>query len=100
MIGKMGTETLDSTAPPRVSMVMPVHNGPRWLAEAIESVLKQDFRDFALILVDDTSHDGSPAIMAEAAERDPRVRLLHLDTNVGLAAALNQDRQSTRLNSR
>ena len=85
----MGTETLDSTAPPRVSMVMPVHNGARWLAEAIESVLAQDFGDFELILVDDASRDASPAIMADAAARDPRVRLLHLDTNVGLPAALN-----------
>src|SRR5690606_42097546 len=33
----MGTEALDSTAPPRVSMVMPVHNGARWLADAIAS---------------------------------------------------------------
>ena len=85
----MGTETLDSTTPPRVSMVMPVHNGARWLAEAIESVLTQDFGDFELILVDDASRDASPAIMADAAARDPRVRLLHLDTNVGLPAALN-----------
>ena len=35
----MGTEALDSTVPPRVSMVMPVHNGARWLADAIASVL-------------------------------------------------------------
>lgn len=85
----MGTETLDSTTPPRVSMVMPVHNGARWLAEAIESVLAQDFTDFELILVDDASSDGSSAIMADAAARDPRVRLLRLDSNVGLPAALN-----------
>lgn len=86
----MGTDTLDSTAPPRVSMVMPVHNGARWLAEAIDSVLAQDFSDFELILVDDASRDGSPAIMAETAARDRRVRLLRLDTNVGLPAALNR----------
>lgn len=85
----MGTETLDSTTAPRVSMVMPVHNGARWLAEAIESVLVQDFTDFELILIDDASTDGSPAIMADAAARDPRVRLLRLDSNVGLPAALN-----------
>ena len=85
----MGTDILDSTAPPRVSMVMPVHNGARWLAEAIASVLAQDFVDFELILVDDASRDESPAIMSDAAERDPRVRLLRLDTNVGLPAALN-----------
>ena len=49
----MGTEALDSTAPPRVSMVMPVHNGARWLDDAIDSILAQDFQDFELILVDD-----------------------------------------------
>jgi glycosyltransferase involved in cell wall biosynthesis len=68
---------------------MPVHNGARWLAEAIESVLAQDFGDFELILVDDASRDASPGIMADAAARDPRVRLLRLDENVGLPAALN-----------
>lgn len=85
----MGTHALDSTASPRVSMVMPVHNGARWLADAIDSVLAQDFADFELILVNDASRDASPAIMAAAAARDPRVRLLHLETNVGLPAALN-----------
>jgi len=85
----MATDILDSTARPRVSMVMPVHNGARWLADAIDSVLAQDFADFELILVDDASRDASPAIMADAAARDARVRLLRLDTNVGLPAALN-----------
>lgn len=84
----METDALDSTAAPRVSMVMPVHNGARWLADAIESVLAQDFGDFELILVDDASRDASPAIMAAAA-RDPRVRLISLPDNVGLPAALN-----------
>lgn len=86
----MGTDILDSMAPPRVSMVMPVHNGARWLVEAIDSVLAQDFRDFELILVNDASRDDSPAIMADAASRDARVRLIDLETNVGLPAALNQ----------
>lgn len=85
----MGTNILDSTPLPRVSMVMPVHNGARWLADAIHSVLAQSFADFELILVDDASRDASPAIMADAAQRDPRVLLLRLDVNVGLPAALN-----------
>ena len=85
-----GTNAQDSTAArPRVSMVMPVHNGVRWLEEAIASVLDQHFSDFELILVDDASSDDSPAIMAAAAARDPRVRHFRLDTNVGLPAALN-----------
>ncbi|UKK82814.1 glycosyltransferase [Sphingopyxis sp. BSN-002] len=86
----MGTDILDSTGIPRVSMIMPVHNGARWLVDAIDSVLTQDFRDFELILVDDASQDASPTIMAEAAARDPRVRLITLGTNVGLPAALNR----------
>lgn len=85
----MGSDILDSTASPRVSMVMPVHNGARWLAEAINSVMAQDFSDFELILVNDASRDESPAIMAEAATRDARIRLVDLKTNVGLPAALN-----------
>src|SRR3546814_20612875 len=83
----MGTGTLDATATPRVSMVMPVHNGARWLADAIESALAQDFGDFELILVDDASRYGSPAPMAEYAARDPRVRLFRLDAKGGLPRA-------------
>lgn len=74
---------------PRVSMVMPVHNGQRWLEEAIASVLDQSFSDFELILVDDASRDASPAIMDAAAARDPRVRVVRLEQNGGLPAALN-----------
>lgn len=85
----MGTDFPDSTTAPRVSMVMPVHNGARWLTDAIDSILGQDFKDFELILVDDASRDESPRLMAEAAARDPRVRLVSLRDNVGLPAALN-----------
>ena len=92
----MGTDALDSVPAPRVSMVMPVHNGARWLAEAIESVLAQDFRDFELILVDDASRDASPAIMAAAAARDARVRLLTLTVNAGLPGALNHGFDAAR----
>ena len=92
----MGTKALDSTPPPRVSMVLPVHNGARWLADAIASVLAQDFRDFELILVDDASRDASPAIMADAAAGDPRVTYLRLDKNVGLPAALNHGFSAAR----
>lgn len=86
----MGTDSLDSNARPRVSMVMPVHNGARWLVEAIDSVFAQDYRDFELILVNDASRDASGEIMAAAMARDPRVRLVDLPVNVGLPAALNQ----------
>lgn len=76
-------------AAPRVSMILPVHNGADYLADAIGSIVGQSFADFELICVDDASSDGSAAILTAAASADPRIRLIHLDQNVGLPAALN-----------
>ena len=61
--------------PARVSVVMPVYNGERFLAEAIASVLGQTFSDFELIIVDDASTDASADIAQEFAGRDSRIRL-------------------------
>jgi hypothetical protein len=47
---------------PAVSIVLPVYNGARFLAQSIESVLAQTFRDWELIVVDDASSDQTPAI--------------------------------------
>ena len=47
----------------KVSVVIPVHNGEKYLAQAIESVLGQTFRDFELLIVDDGSTDGTAAII-------------------------------------
>ena len=46
---------------PLVSVVMPVFNGEKYLAEAIESILSQTFTDFELLIVDDGSRDCSAA---------------------------------------
>ena len=73
---------------PRVSVVMPVHNGEAFLEEAVESVLHQTLRELELVAVDDGSTDGSPGILAAAAERDGRVRVLRRERG-GVRAALN-----------
>ena len=59
---------------PLVSVVMPVANVERFLAEAIESILTQSFRDFEFLIVDYGSTDKSPSIVANYASADSRVR--------------------------
>jgi hypothetical protein len=67
---------------------MPVRDGERFLAEALDSVLGQTLADLELIVVDDGSTDGTAALLADAARRDERVRVLTQAAG-GLAVALN-----------
>ncbi len=73
---------------PVISVVMAVHNGERFLAEAVESILSQSFRDFEFLIVDDGSTDNSRAILQTYAERDSRIRLTS-QSNQGLTKSLN-----------
>jgi glycosyltransferase involved in cell wall biosynthesis len=72
---------------PQVSVVIPVWNGERYLKQAIESILAQDFVDFELIVIDDGSTDRSAEIVSAFAH-DPRVAL-HKQANAGVVAARN-----------
>ena len=76
-------------AVPLVSVVMPVYNGERFLAEAIDSILTQTFSDFEFIIVDDGSTDCSPEIIQAYDERDARVSFVQLAENMGEAGARN-----------
>jgi glycosyltransferase involved in cell wall biosynthesis len=71
-----------------ISVVMSVFNGAMFLDEAIESVLRQSFREFEFIIVDDGSTDRSAEIIKSFASRDNRI-LLITQENRGLPAALN-----------
>jgi glycosyltransferase involved in cell wall biosynthesis len=79
---------MKSRPSPAVSVVMSAYNGERFLREAVESILRQTFSDFELIVVDDGSTDATPPILAEYAAADPRV-VVHRQPNQGPAAALN-----------
>lgn len=72
-----------ASAVPLVSVGMPVYNGEEHLAAAISSVLSQDYRDFELLIVDNASNDATAAIAARFAEKDPRIRYLRNDANIG-----------------
>src|SRR4249920_3836197 len=72
---------------PRFSIIIAVHNVRAFLRECLDSILEQDFTDFELIAVDDRTPDGSDEILDEYADADPRVKVVHLDQNVGLGKA-------------
>lgn len=74
---------------PALSVLLPVYNGERFLAAAIESVLGQTFGDFEFIIINDGSRDGSAAIIDGYAARDGRIRAFHQE-NRGLVATLNR----------
>lgn len=73
---------------PSISVVMSCFNAERWLVECIESVLKQSFTDFELIIVDDGSTDGTSEIIEQAAAEDMRIVTIAKE-NTGLADSLN-----------
>lgn len=73
---------------PAVTILMPVYNGQAFLREAVDSVLRQSFRDFELLVVDDGSTDDSVAILQGRA--DPRIRIVRNARNLGLVASLNR----------
>jgi len=73
---------------PAISVLLPVYNGERYLARALQSILNQTYQDFELIAVNDGSQDRSQQILDEFASRDPRVRPIELP-HVGLVRAFN-----------
>jgi hypothetical protein len=73
---------------PMISVVMSVFNGEEFLDEAVSSILRQTYRDFEFIIIDDGSTDGSAGMLEEYQQRDSRVRVVH-QPNSGLVQALN-----------
>lgn len=61
---------------PAVTVAMSVFNDERYVAQAIDSILSQSFRDFELLIIDDRSTDRSGAVIAAKAAADPRIRVL------------------------
>lgn len=73
-----------------VSIVLPVYNGERYLASAIESVLNQTYQNIELILVNDCSTDSTEEIIKSYASKDPRIVYLKNEVNLKLPASLNR----------
>jgi len=71
-------------SPPKVSVLVPTYNYARFLPEAIESILAQEFTDYELIVSDDASTDDSADIIRPYAARDSRIRAEFHPANLGM----------------
>ena len=80
-----------------ISVIVPVYKVEKYLNECIDSILAQTFTDFEVILVDDGSPDGCPALCDAAAEKDSRVRVIH-KANGGVSTARNAGLAAARGN--
>lgn len=74
---------------PTISVIVPVYKVEPYLNRCVDSILRQTYQDFELILVDDGSPDNCGAICDDYAARDSRVRVIHQE-NQGQAAARNR----------
>lgn len=72
-----------TAAPPRVFIGLPVYNGARFLARALDSLLRQTYTDFTLLISDNASTDHTRDICERYAAQDPRVRYVRQAQNIG-----------------
>lgn len=82
-------------AEPLLTVLLPVYNGEAYVAKTIESILLQSYGAYELLILDDGSHDSTPAILCRYAQQDPRIRLLRHD-NCGVGRTLNRGIREAR----
>ena len=73
---------------PKVSVVIPVYNVREYLAESLDSVINQSYKNLEIILINDGSDDGSEIICEEYAKKDSRIKLIN-KKNGGISSARN-----------
>lgn len=71
----------------RVTVIMPVYNGERFLKESIESILNQTYQDFTLLCINDCSTDNSLSIIQKY--NDPRIKIIQNKVNLGIGSTRN-----------
>jgi tetratricopeptide (TPR) repeat protein len=80
---------------PAISVLMSVYNGEAYLAEAVDSILGQSFRDFEFVIINDGSTDGTGPLLKKYAAQDSRIVLIEQE-NTGLVGALNRGLAAAR----
>jgi glycosyltransferase involved in cell wall biosynthesis len=74
---------------PKISVLIPCFRQARFLPEALDSVLHQDFHDLEVIASDDASPDHAYSVLQDYAARDPRIRIFQQPSNLGMVANWN-----------
>lgn len=74
---------------PLLSIIIPVYNNKKYLPMAVESVVKQEFKDWEIIIVDDGSTDGTSELVDRIVAADNRIRAIHQD-NQWIYASFNR----------
>jgi GT2 family glycosyltransferase len=72
---------------PLVSVTIVTFNSRRYIGRCLEAALAQDYPELEIVVIDNSSQDGTPAVLAEYADR---IRVIYNDENTGFAAAQNQ----------
>ncbi len=80
----------------KASVIIPTYNHAQYLRESVNSVLRQTFQDFELIIVDDASQDETKDLVQVWMKNDPRIRYFRHSVNQGPAVALNTGIQNSR----
>lgn len=74
---------------PKVSIIIPVYNGSKYINRTLNSVLNQTFQDFEVICINDCSSDNSFDILQEFAQKDERIKIINNEKNLGAALSRN-----------
>jgi glycosyltransferase involved in cell wall biosynthesis len=73
---------------PKISVLMSVYNGEKYLKEAVDSILNQTFSDFEFIVINDHSTDSTSEILF--SYKDSRLKIIENDENIGITKSLNK----------
>jgi len=74
---------------PKVSVCIPTFNGAAYIRGAVDSVLKQEYQDFEVVIVDNCSTDQTEALVAELSSQSEKICFFRNEQNIGLAGNLN-----------
>lgn len=73
---------------PLISVIVPAYNVEKFIGKCIDSILRQSFKDFEVLLIDDGAKDSTPEICDACAKKDSRIKVYHKE-NGGLSDARN-----------